>query len=255
MKKRISAILLITMLSVLMCSPVFAKETEAPDTTAETTEETAAETDETVADNAINSDEKTLDFQDVTFSMKMPEDMKYDGLIYVIYKGTESDLFLELTPENNFEQVQSVPKGTYTLYQVINTTSSDYSFLATDHFELGDDPVFCDVYIRGESGYINESLIEGTMPEVLKEYSDEVAMQLENEQKAQYEELAKQQEEQANMNAELDSQAQAQDVAENAAPTISPLTIVLGVIALILVIGMIIGICIFVTIRKEKKRK
>lgn len=165
MRKRLKAILLTALIGILSAIPVSATE---------------------------------LQWEKVTFKMAVPDGVAVDGPVYVMYTGKDTDLFAELSADNNYtSEVNAIP-GTYDIYQISPGYATDLSFMATSKLTIAADNPTVNIYIRNTEGLLNADITEGEVPSDLATYGEMIAKQVEAEQDAEQQKIRQQQEEAGN---------------------------------------------------------
>lgn len=113
---------------------------------------------------------------EVTARLLLPEELKdSEGQVSVIYKGEETDIFLELNKENDYTATQYVVNGSYGLFaNIAGGGFSDYSFWTKKTFDVANEKVVINVFIMSNSEYLNAELYDES-PTGLSECGEEYA--------------------------------------------------------------------------------
>ena len=126
----------------------------------------------------------------VTFSLNRPAEWTYKGEIYVLYSGTDTDIFAELNEENEYTANVSVPSGTYDIFQIVTTNDTNYEFLCEKRITVEGDLVV-PVFIEENGNIINA---DGEVPTNLAAYGELIAKEIKYEEDKLAQELMEEQE-------------------------------------------------------------
>ncbi len=219
--------------------------------------------------SAIPVSASELQWENVTFKMAVPEGVEISAPVYVMYTGQDTDLFAELSAENNYTAEVNAVQGKYDIYQIVPTFGTDLTFMGTSSFMVAGDNPTINIYIKDAEGLINADITEGEVPNDLATYGELISAQVEAEQSAEQQKLKEQQEEAANATYTGEGTLSTQPGAQGSADTadavgrqtkISEVTatddaktgltglMIIG--AVILGVGMLVIICVLV--RKYK---
>lgn len=140
-----------------------------------------------------------MQWEKVTFKMAVPSDVEISAPVYVMYTGQDTDLFAELSEDNNYTaEVNAIP-GTYNIYQIVPTFPTDLSFMATSTLTITTDNPVINIYIRNAEGLLNADITDGEVPTDLASYGEMIGKQIEAEQEAEQQKIKDQQAEASNM--------------------------------------------------------
>ena len=242
MKKNILKLFVTAMAITTMITPAFCAETT---------------TDKVMTDEQVYASEK----YEVVANLILPDNLSdMDSSVSVIYKGEESDIFLELNKSNNYKATTMAPSGEYRLYANVagsDFSSEGYSFWTKKTFKVEQDKVVIDVFMMKGSEYINSDKYN-SKAEGLSECGEEYASLVEqrsNERKAEIE--AEQQPESENTDYEIIKNTQAEESISEVAPqegqNTGIKTINVKVIIAVVICVMLIALFLFFFILRTKK--